>query len=293
MSEYEITFDKEDHPGMKASLRLRWNEPEFPGKWSVCYADINSNWSELKPLTSESQDLIWPYEALIWDFFLDEVKDVCPPSVVLNRSPEELECISDISGICRGMTADLERCFTEDEKGKAAWIGGSLLLFSYIETLGRLFMPKKEIDNQKAMEAFIRVYMPNLARSIESTYREALHQLDRSNAFVRFYDCFRNGLSHQYFPKRGQIVIDRIDDNRDELIMREEYAGGHVVIIINGVLDEFRTAVGEFLEDVIDKRHRVYKGNEIDVCNSCMQRLNWWLFQESERLIKIVRTAFY
>lgn len=289
MSEYEIISEKENEPGRYARIRLRWNEPAFADEWSVSFADIDADWSDQESLSHTLDCSARSYEAMIWDFYLDEVANLCPPAIVFNRSPDELECISDISGITRGMVSDLKRCFKQDENGEAAWIGGSLLLFSYIEILGRLFLKSKDVKNKKASEAFIKVYMPKLADAIETTYKKSLHPLDQHDAYLRFYDSFRNGLSHQYFPKKGHLGIDSVTDEQDRIILTERY--GQVVISVMKIAEEFEFAAICFLKDVINRNSRSYGGITIDVSKSCRERLERWLLQDSERLFEVLNKA--
>ena len=284
---YEIVETQRLSQYLGNSIRMRWDDEPFPGRWSVSYASTRSQWqwSESRLLSVDSLEHTWPYYAMLRHFELEEIENLCPPSIVFQRNPEELDCLDDVSSICMGMVRDLDRCFTEDEDGSAAWIGGSLLLFSYIEILGRMFLPQKRVAGPLATEAFVSVYMPDLAHAIETAYKESLHKNDQKDVYKRFHNHFRDGLAHQYFPKKGELGINEAETP----IIHDTSYGRGAIVVIKHVLVEFRKAVQEFLTDVVEKKERQYGESLIDVNKNCAKRLEWWLEEETMRIIETIR----
>ena len=287
---YEILQKQKLSEYLSNGIRIRWDDEPFPDKWSVSYASTKSDWqwSEPQALSAESSEYTWPYDEMLWNFGLEEIKHLCPPSIIFQRNPDELDCLDDVSSICLGMVRDLDRCLTEDDEGKAAWMGGSLLLFSYIEILGRMFLPEQFVKGPKATEGFIFVYMPKLANAVETTYRESLHVIDQDNVYSRFHNHFRDGLAHQYFQKKGELAIDE-SATGDHIIIRDNRFAGDMIVFIKPVLGEFKQAVETFLVDVVEKKERTYGESAIDVQKNCAQRLDWWTHQETLRIVETLR----
>lgn len=72
------------------SLRLVWDHPSHPWRWSASIAGLGGSFGELTALEPDTPEVDWPYHALLRQFDLPEAGKPYPLDLLFRLSPERL-----------------------------------------------------------------------------------------------------------------------------------------------------------------------------------------------------------
>ncbi len=187
-----------------------------------------------------------------------------------------------VASACTGMLNDVKFCLINEHGGwreEAPWIGVILLIFCYIEQLGHLFLGHRKSD-WKYTKAFLEVYMSVLSDAVKGFYQKS------QNPYSDFNDDFRNGLVHQYFPKKGHLIniVSKVKVGvglREVGIISKHPSDDDVICIDTEKLFlAFEDGIVLFQRDVEQESTRTYLGQEIKVVDKCKLALEEWLPEE-------------